>query len=220
MPSLNIINAKNEKVGTISLREDVFGAVVNVPLVHQVLKAQLASARQGTHKTKVKSEVRGGGRKPFKQKGTGNARMGSLRTPLRPGGGQNFGPQPRSYDERTPKQMVQGALRSVLSDRVKAERLMVIDSLELKDSKTQAFSKILRGSLKLENVLILDEQNVNLHRAGGNLPHVKVLKSDGINVYDVLKHEYVLVTKRAAEALQSRLALDGPESSLKARKES
>src|SRR5437764_5974507 len=127
MPTLDLFNQKREKIGSIDLREDVFGVSVNVPLVHQVLKAQLAGRRQGTAKTKVKSEVRGGGRKPFRQKGTGNARQGSSRSPLQPGGGQNFGPQPRCYAQATPKEMVRGALRSALSDRQQSQRLLIID---------------------------------------------------------------------------------------------
>src|ERR1700733_120074 len=127
MPSLNVINQEKKKVGTIELRDDVFAVDVNVPLVHQVLKAQLAGRRQGNAKTKTKGEVRGGGKKPFRQKGTGNARQGSTRSPLHPGGGQSFGPQPRSYEQFTPKEMMKGALRSALSDRVKAARLLVIE---------------------------------------------------------------------------------------------
>ena len=121
MPTLDVIDQSKKKVGSIQLRDDVFGVDVNVALVHQVIKAQLAGRRQGTAKTKTKREVRGGGRKPFKQKGTGNARQGSSRSPLQPGGGQSFGPQPRSYEQATPKEMMRGALRSALSDRVKAE---------------------------------------------------------------------------------------------------
>src|SRR4051812_20133243 len=117
MPTLDVLNLDKKKVGTIELSDAVFGVDVNVPLVHQIIKAQLAGRRQGTAKTKVKSEVRGGGRKPFKQKGTGNARQGSTRSPLHPGGGQSFGPQPRDYTQYTPKEMMRGALRSALSDR-------------------------------------------------------------------------------------------------------
>src|SRR5271168_248961 len=137
MPTLELMNQEKQKVGSIQLRDDVFAVDVNVPLVHQVLKAQLAGRRQGTAKTKVKSEVRGGGRKPFKQKGTGNARQGSSRSPLQPGGGQNFGPQPRSYEQATPKEMVRGALRSALSDRVKEGRFLVIDEFKLGSPKTK-----------------------------------------------------------------------------------
>src|SRR3954447_20410407 len=131
MPTLDVINQEKQKVGTIQLRDDVFAVAVNVPLVHQVLKAQMAGRRQGTAKTKTKSEVRGGGRKPFRQKGTGNARQGSTRSPLQPGGGQSFGPQPRCYEQATPKEMMRGALRSALSDRVKAARFIVIDEFKL-----------------------------------------------------------------------------------------
>src|SRR6476469_10058496 len=131
MPTLELINQEKQKVGTIDLRDDVFAVEVNIPLVHQVLKAQLAGRRQGTAKTQVKSEVRGGGKKPFRQKGTGNARQGSTRSPLQPGGGQNFGPQPRSYEQSTPKEMMRGALRSALSDRLKANRILVIDEFKL-----------------------------------------------------------------------------------------
>src|SRR5215213_4556638 len=115
MPTLDVFSLANKKTGSIDLNEDVFAAKINVALVHQVLKAQLAGRRQGTAKTKVKSEVRGGGKKPFRQKGTGNARQGSTRSPLHPGGGQSFGPVPRSYEQSTPKEMMRGALRSALS---------------------------------------------------------------------------------------------------------
>src|ERR1700753_75393 len=137
MPTLEIINQEKKKVGSIELRADVFGVDVNVPLVHQVLKAQLAGRRQGTAKTKTKSEVRGGGKKPFRQKGTGNARQGSTRSPLHPGGGQSFGPVPRSYEQSTPKEMIRGALRSALSDRVKAKRVIVLDEWKLSSPKTK-----------------------------------------------------------------------------------
>jgi large subunit ribosomal protein L4 len=142
MPTLDVLNQKKEKVGSVNLSDAVFGAEVNRGLVHQVVKAQLADRRQGTAKTKVKSEVRGGGKKPFKQKGTGNARQGSTRSPLNPGGGQNFGPIPRSYAERTPKEMVRGALRSALSDRVAASRVIVLDKLAFAKPETKAAVKV------------------------------------------------------------------------------
>src|SRR3954468_20080437 len=137
MATLDLVNQNKEKVGTINLRDDVFAVDVNVALVHQVLKAQMAGRRQGNAKTKTKSEVRGGGRKPFRQKGTGNARQGSSRSPLHPGGGQTFGPIPRSYEQATPKEMMRGALRSALSDRVKAQRLLVVDEFKLESAKTK-----------------------------------------------------------------------------------
>jgi large subunit ribosomal protein L4 len=206
MPSLDLLNQDKKKVGTIQLRDDVFAVEVNVALVHQVLKAQMAGRRQGTAKTKVKSEVRGGGKKPFKQKGTGGARQGSSRSPLQPGGGQSFGPQPRDYTQSTPKEMMRGALRSALSDRVKADRILVIDEFKLTAAKTKALGEILAKKLQVEQVLVVDDANKNLELSGRNLPRVKVLRTEGLNVYDVIRHDWVVMTKRAVEAVESRLA--------------
>jgi large subunit ribosomal protein L4 len=205
MPTLDVINISKKKVGTVDLRDEVFGAKVNVALVHQVIKAQLAGRRQGTAKTKVKSEVRGGGKKPFRQKGTGNARQGSSRSPLQPGGGQNFGPQPRSYEQATPKAMMRGALRSALSDRLAAGRLLIIDEFKLGAVKTKDFGAALKG-LELDQVLIVDDANRNLELSARNLPRVKVLRTEGINVYDVVRNEWVVLTQRAAQAIDGRLA--------------
>jgi len=206
MPTLDLLNQRNEKVGTIQLRDDIFGVDVNVPLVHQVLKAQLANRRQGTAKTKTKGEVRGGGRKPFKQKGTGNARQGSNRSPLHPGGGQTFGPQPRSYVQYTPKEMMRGALRSALSDRVKSNRMLVVDEFKLDAAKTKNLDVLLKEKLKVDKVLIVDEPNTNLELSGRNIPHVRVLRSEGLNVYDIIRNEWVVLTKRAVQAVETRLA--------------
>ena len=206
MPTLDLFNQEKKKVGTIQLRDDVFAVDVNVALVHQVIKAQLAGRRQGTAKTKTKAEVRGGGRKPFKQKGTGNARQGSTRSPLQPGGGQSFGPQPRSYEQATPKEMMRGALRSALSDRVKAGHLLVVDEFKFNEIKTKAFDDLLKGKIQLENVLIVDDANKNLELSGRNIPKIKVLRTEGLNVYDVIRYDWVLITKRAVQAVETRLA--------------
>ncbi len=206
MATLDVISQDKKKVGTIELRDDVFAVEVNVPLVHQVIKAQLAGRRQGTAKTKTKSEVRGGGRKPFKQKGTGNARQGSIRSPLKPGGGQNFGPQPRSYEQSTPKEMMRGALRSALSDRLKAARVLVVDEFKISDGKTRTLNGILVEKLDLSKVLIVDDANQNLERSGRNLPYVKVLRTEGLNVYDVVRYDWIVFTKRAVQAVETRLA--------------
>lgn len=206
MPKLELLNQEKKKVGTIELRDDVFAVDVNVALVHQVIKAQLAGRRQGTAKTKTKGEVRGGGKKPFRQKGTGNARQGSSRSPLQPGGGQNFGPQPRSYEQATPKEMMRGALRSALSDRVKASRLLVVDEFKLDSIKTKVLNDLLKNKFQIEQVLIVDDQNRNLELSGRNLPKVKVLRTEGLNVYDVIRNDWVVLTKRAAQAVENRLA--------------
>ena len=206
MIKVDVVNLKKEVVDSVEISKAVFGVPVNAPLVLQVIKAQLAGMRQGTSKNKVKSEVRGGGRKPFKQKGTGNARQGSTRSPLNPGGGSSFGPRPRSYAQDTPKKMVSGALRCVLSDKLESGRLLVIDSLKLKTFKTKEFSKILTGGLGVEKALIVDVKNENLHLATGNLPRVHATSVDGLNVYDMVKYEWFLVTKEAVKAISSRLA--------------
>jgi large subunit ribosomal protein L4 len=206
MPTLDVIDQSKKKVGTIQLRDDVFNVDVNVALVHQVIKAQLAGRRQGTAKTKTKSEVRGGGRKPFKQKGTGNARQGSSRSPLNPGGGQSFGPQPRSYEQATPKEMMRGALRSALSDRVKANRVLIIDEFKLDSIKTKVLSEIFKDKFALDQALVVDDLNKNLELSGRNIPKFKVLRTEGLNVYDVVRYDWLVMTKRAAQAVESRLA--------------
>lgn len=206
MPTLDLYNQEKQKVGQVELREDVFGVEVNVPLVHQVIKAQLAGRRQGTAKTKTKSEVRGGGKKPFRQKGTGNARQGSSRSPLQPGGGQNFGPQPRDYTQATPKEMMRGALRSALSDRVKANRLLVVDQFNLAQVKTKLLAGLLSDKFKVEKALIVDDANVALERSGRNIANVKVLRTEGLNVYDVVRYDWVILTQKAAKAVEGRLS--------------
>jgi large subunit ribosomal protein L4 len=205
MPTVDVISQDKKKVGTIELRDDVFAVEVNVPLVHQVLKAQNAGRRQGTHKTKVKSEVRGGGKKPFRQKGTGNARQGSSRSPLHPGGGQSFGPRPRCYEQSTPKEMIRGALRSALSDRMKESRLIVVDEFNLAEIKTKAFIDI-NTKLAMPNLLIVADKNRNLELSARNVPHVKVLRQEGLNVYDIIKHDWLVLTKSAVKAVETRLS--------------
>jgi large subunit ribosomal protein L4 len=201
-----LLSQDKKKVGTVELSDHVFGVTINIPLVHQVIKAQLAGRRQGTAKTKTKGEIRGGGRKPFKQKGTGNARQGSTRSPLQVGGGQNFGPQPRSYEQATPKEMIRGALRSALSDRVKASRLYVVDSFTLKTAKTKIFDELLSKNWDLKKVLIVDDANQNLELSARNIPNVKVLRTEGLNVYDIVRYDWVIFTQRAAKAIEARLA--------------
>jgi large subunit ribosomal protein L4 len=206
MASFDLLNQEKKKVGSVDLRDDVFAVEINIPLVHQVIKAQLAGRRRGTAKTKTKAEVRGGGRKPFKQKGTGNARQGSTRSPLQVGGGQSFGPQPRSYEQATPKEMMRGALRSALSDRVKAKRLMVVDEFKLSAPKTKAFHELMAKKWDLTKVLIVDDANRNLELSGRNIPRLKVLRTEGINVYDIVRYDWVILTQRAAKAVEARLA--------------
>ncbi len=208
MPTLELYNQKKEKVGSINLSDAVFGTEVNHALVHQVIKAQLADRRQGTAKTKTKAEVRGGGRKPFKQKGTGNARQGSTRSPLNPGGGQSFGPVPRSYAEKTPKQMVKGALRSALSDRVKASKVMVVDNLAFAKPNTQAAAKLFNDIFKMDKALVVAVADKNLELSVRNLKGVRMLRTEGLNVYDIVKHEWLILTQDAVKVIEARLGVE------------
>lgn len=220
MASIEVVNQENKKVGTLQLNDEIFNAKVNVALVKQVIRGQLACRRQGTHKTKTKAEVRGTNKKPYKQKGTGNARRGSNRSPLITGGGVAHGPRPRSYETKTPKKMVNGALRCVLSDRLKAQRLIVVDEFKLKDHKTKTFFEIARKKMELKNALIVDESNQNLQRSAANIPLLRVLPTGGLNVYDVVRHDWLVLTKKAVEAIEARLAVKGeaPATSKKAGK--
>jgi len=205
MATVDLYDESKKKVGTFELRDDIFAARVNIPLVHQVIKAQRAGQRQGTAKTKTKAEVRGGGKKPYKQKGTGNARMGSTRSPLCVGGGVSFGPLPRSYTQSTPKRMVRGALRSALSDRFAASRLLVMDNLDLNEIKSKKISEIFKKNFGLENVLVVDQENQKVERSSKNVFGVNYLETDRINVYDIVKHDWLVLTKKSVEALQDRL---------------
>jgi large subunit ribosomal protein L4 len=206
MAKVDVVNLKNEKVGTVDLPEAVFGQKVNSPLVLQVVKAQLAGLRQGTASTKTKGLVRGGGKKPFKQKGTGNARQGSSRSPLMPGGGSSFGPQPRKYNQNTPKEMVRGAIRSVLSDKLASNRLVVVDKFDLKQAKTKELANTLNKIFKAEKALLVDMKNQNLALASRNLPKVRCLTSEGVNAYDLVKYEWLFISKESVQALSAKLA--------------
>ena len=189
------------------LAADVFALPRNDALVHQVVTAELAARRQGTHSTKTRGEVRGGGRKPWKQKGTGRARAGSIRSPLWPGGGTIFGPHPRDYGYDMPKRARKAALRSVLAQKLREERLVILDRLELAEPKTKLFAAMLRDLGIDDTVLVViagaDER---VERAGRNLPRVKVLRAAGLNVYDVLRYHHLVVTRDALAAISARVA--------------
>jgi large subunit ribosomal protein L4 len=205
MATLDVYSREKKKVGSVELADAVFAVKPNLALVHQVLTAQLAERRQGTAKVKTKAEVRGGGRKPYKQKGTGNARRGSQRSPLMVGGGSTFGPKPRSYSQATPKKMVRGAICSVLSDRVSAQHFFVIDELKFDKPHTKGFITVFKKNFDVDSALVIDHSNRNLELSGRNVPRVKVLRTDQVNVYDIIKHEWLFITKEALKNLEARL---------------
>lgn len=206
MANVSVFDQNKSEVGKIELSKNFVSEKINYPLVHQVIKAYLAGRRAGNAKVKTKAEIRGGGRKPFKQKGTGNARRGSSRSPLIVGGGRIHGPLPRSYDERTPRKMVAGALRSAFLDRVNSGRFIVMDSLELKEGKTKALDKILRDKFKIDRAVVVDDNNRKLELAGRNLAGIQVTRPDQLQVYDIIRSPWLVMSKRAVEVLEKRLA--------------
>ena len=200
--NVDVIDLKGKKAGTVVLPGSVFDVPTNIPLMHQVVVAQLAAARQGTHATKTRGDVAGGGKKPFRQKGTGNARQGSIRAPHFTGGGIVHGPQPRDYDQRTPKKMKQGALRSALSDRARADRIHVVTALFEGDKpSTKAALAALRAIVEDRQALVVLERGNELTALSlRNVPEVHVLWADQLNTYDVLDADDIVFTQAALES--------------------
>ena len=200
--NVDVIDLKGKKAGSVILPGSIFDVPTNIPLMHQVVVAQLAAARQGTHATKTRGEVAGGGKKPFRQKGTGNARQGSLRAPHFTGGGIVHGPQPRDYDQRTPKKMKQGALRSALSDRARADRIHVVTALFEGDKpSTKAALAALRAIVEDRQALVVLERGNELTALSlRNVPEVHVLWADQLNTYDVLDADDIVFTQAALES--------------------
>ena len=200
--NVDVIDLEGKKAGTVVLLGSTFDVPTNIPLMHQVVVAQLAAARQGTHATKTRGDVAGGGKKPFRQKGTGNARQGSIRAPHFTGGGVVHGPQPRDYDQRTPKKMKQGALRSALSDRARADRIHVVTALfEGEKPSTKAALAALRAIVEDRQALVVLERGNELTALSlRNVPEVHVLWADQLNTYDVLDADDIVFTQAALES--------------------
>ena len=199
--SLNVVDAAGKKTGTVDLPAELFDVQTNVPLLHQVVVAQLAAARQGTHSTKGRGEVSGAGRKPFKQKGTGRARQGSIRAPQMTGGGIVHGPTPRNYAQRTPKKMIAAALLGALSDRARGDLLHVVESFGSDAPSTKAAASTLAAVASGRNVLVVIERgdDVNL-KSVRNLRNLHVISPDQLNAYDVLVSDDIVFTKTAFDA--------------------
>ncbi|MWV50909.1 50S ribosomal protein L4 [Rathayibacter sp. VKM Ac-2803] len=200
--SIDIIDVKGQKSGSFELPAELFDVETNVPLIHQVVVAQLAAARQGTHSTKNRGEVSGAGRKPFKQKGTGRARQGSIRAPHMTGGGIVHGPNPRNYAQRTPKKMIAAALLGALSDRARGARLHAVESLALGDTpKTKDVLVLLDALSVSRNVLVVLERDDFIAELSlRNVPFVHILPVDQLNAYDVLVSDDIVFSKAALEA--------------------
>jgi large subunit ribosomal protein L4 len=202
MPQVELINKENKPVGKVELPDDIFGVKVNNELLHEVVHNHLANKRQGNAATKTKGLVSGGGKKPYKQKGTGRARAGSNRSPLWRGGGTIFGPQPRDYSYRLPKKAKWLALSSALAAKFADNEVVIIDDLSLIEPKTKAVKSMLKG-LGLDNVLIIvPEKNGNLELAARNIPRVDIARVSELNVYSILAHKKLLILKDAVERLK------------------
>ncbi|MDQ3804723.1 MAG: 50S ribosomal protein L4 [Acidobacteriota bacterium] len=206
MPTVKVRNLKNEEVGDLELSDAVFGAELNEGLIHAAVKAYLAGARQGTVGTKTRGDVSGSGRKLWKQKGTGRARIASIRSPLWKGGGNVHGPQARDWSQPLPKKMRRGALRSALSERLREGNLVVVENFVLGEAKTKEFVGAL-AALELDGkTLVVDAlDNDRLLLAARNVKRAKVVGSGGLNIYDVLYHEKLVLSRSAAEQIQALL---------------
>ncbi len=206
MPTVKVRNIKNEEVGELELSDAVFGAPFNEGLIHAAVRNYMANARQGTSATKTRGDVSGAGRKLWKQKGTGRARIASLRSPLWKGGGNVHGPQPRDWSYNMPKKMRHGALRSALSERIREGNLSVIDGWSLEQPKTKAFAESL-GQLGLAGkTLIVDSlDNENLMLSARNVRTAKIVNSFGLNIYDLLYHDHLVLSRAAAAELEQLL---------------
>ena len=202
MANVSVYNMEGKEVGTMELCDKVFGVEVNEHLVHMAVVQQLANNRQGTQKAKTRSEVSGGGRKPWRQKGTGHARQGSTRSPQWTGGGVVFAPVPRDYSFKLNKKEKRAALKSVLTSKVADGKFVVVDELKLDEIKTKKFVEVM-NNLKVEKALVvLDDMNENVIASAANVPTVKTAQTNELNVFDALKYDTVVVTKAAVATIE------------------
>ena len=202
MATVSVYNMEGNEVGTIELNDAVFGVEVNEHLVHQAVVRHLANKRQGTQKAKTRSEVRGGGRKPWRQKGTGHARQGSIRAPQWTGGGVVFAPTPRDYSKKMNKKEKRAAMRSALTSRVEAQKLIVLDSLKLDQIKTKEMQRVLDNLKIYKALVVMPDVDENILLSTRIIPNVVTAEARMINVYDVMKYSTVILTKDAVASIE------------------
>ena len=203
MPKVNVYNMLGEQVGEIELKDDVFGIEVNQHVVYEVVKNQLANRRQGTQSTKTRAEVRGGGRKPWRQKGTGRARAGSSRSPVWTGGGVAFAPKPRDYSYKVPKKVKRLAMKSALTSKVENNEIIVIDELNFDAPKTKDMTNLLKKlNADRKALIVTAEKNENVIRSANNIPAVQTTVVNNLNVYDILNHNSFIITKDAVRKVE------------------
>ena len=206
MAKIVVYDMNRKQVSERDLVEEVFNADVKEYLLHDMVRYQLAARRQGTAKTKGRGEVRGGGKKPYRQKGTGNARQGTTTAPNHVGGGVVFGPTPRDYKFKLNRKVKQSALRSALSARYKEECMTVVNGLDLEQISTKGFAEVLDRFALKKALIVVDGENTNLELSARNLPFIKVLRAEGVNVYDILKYPNLVMTEAAIDQIEGVLA--------------
>ena len=202
MATVSVLNMQGNEVGTMDLNDAIFGVEVNEHLVHMAVVQQLANNRQGTQKAKTRGEVSGGGRKPWRQKGTGHARQGSTRSPQWTGGGVVFAPVPRDYSFKMNKKEKRAALKSALTSKVLDNRLIVLDELKFDEIKTKKFAEVMKNLNVEKALVVLNDNDVNVVKSAANIPTIKTASTATINVFDILKYNTVVVTKAAVETIQ------------------
>jgi len=205
MAVADVFDIEKKKVAEVELNDAVFGAEVNEATIHDVVKMQLASRRSGTHATKGRSDVSGGGKKPWRQKGTGRARSGTSRSPIWRGGGIVFGPQPRDYSYSVPKKVRKKALISVLSMKVKEEKMTVLQNFPMETISTKAFKKVVDLFGLKKTLFVIDQDNAVLMKSSRNLRNVKMIRSEGLNVYDVLNYEHLVLLEPSIKKIEGAL---------------
>ncbi len=202
MANVSVYNIEGKEVGSIELNDEIFGVEINEHLVHLAVVSQLANRRQGTQSAKTRAEVRGGGRKPWRQKGTGRARQGSIRSPQWKGGGVVFAPKPRDYSNRMNKKEKTAALKSALTSRVEGQKIIVLDELSFDEIKTKKMTELL-GNFELDRALVvLDKKDDNVFMSARNIPKVRTVLSNSINAYDILKYDNLIITKDAVAQIE------------------
>ncbi|MCG6905895.1 MAG: 50S ribosomal protein L4 [Desulfobacteraceae bacterium] len=206
MPVLDVLNTSGEKVSTVDLADSIFDVPVKSSVLHDVVTMQLANRRAGTAGVKHRSDVVGSGRKLFKQKGTGRARRGDIKSPLLKGGGSIFGPNPRSYSYKVPKKVRKLALKMALSSKCQEKQLVVLDQFDLEEIKTKRFVEVLKGLNLGKTLIVTDAENPNLELSSRNVPSVKVLRCEGLNVYDVLNCATLVLLEPSIQGIERRLA--------------
>lgn len=205
MPSIAVYNMDRQQVGEVELSEEIFNAEVKEHLMHLALRIQLANRRAGTVKTKTRSEVAGGGKKPFKQKGTGGARQGCIRAPHYPGGGVAFGPKPKEYNLSMNKKARNAAIRSALTYQYRNNRITVLDKLDFDKISTKSFAGFIKRFEIEKSLIITDDLTNNLQLSCRNVPHIKLLKQDALNIHDMLKYKNIIITKGAVQSVEGAL---------------